>query len=305
MSIRWQCAVAGLVLIGGCSVWELATPFTKNTPPPEVPEGVVAHRELVFAQRPTRDLHLDIYIPDDAPDPAPLMVYIFGGGFFMGSRHSVGQEPAIWSLLDEGVAIATVDYRYSSEALYPAQVQDVTAGICWLRANAERYGLDAENVFLSGHSAGGHLAALVGVGADQEALRDPTCDEAALAVQGVVDFFGPTRFSEWWSADDSVVYDEVNVVFGGPPEEHPSLVALADVLDKVDPSDPPFLIFHGTADTLVPLEHSQALSDLFDEIDHDAELHVLDGAPHGGADFQTPEIQAQVAAFLSERVGAQ
>lgn len=286
-----------LLLLGACSVWDIAVPFTKNLPPPKAPQGVTAHRDLVFAERPERDLKLDVFVPDDVEAP-PVVVYVFGGGFFMGSRHSVAQETAIWAQLDQGIAVASVDYRYSSEALFPAQARDVSAALCWLRAHGDEVGIDADRLAVSGQSAGGHLSSLIGIGGDDPELLD--CEDWR-APDAIVDFFGPTHFDAW-TPDDSEVYDEVLDAFGGDLD--PERVALADVLDRVDPADPPLRVFHGDADTLVPLDHSTDLAAVAEAAGVPVELQVFPGAGHGGPDFASQAVQEDITDFLTEAFDA-
>lgn len=287
------------LLIPACSPWDMAVPFTKNLPPPKVDEAIVAHRELTFARRPERDLHLDIYRPRGAPSPTPTVLYVFGGGYFMGSRHSVAQEGAIWPLLDQGIAIATIDYRYSSEALFPAQIHDVTAAICWLRRHAGDYALDPSRFALAGQSAGGHLATLAGVGADDAALQDPSCEGVGSQVTAVIDYFGPTDYASL-SPADSILYDRMEDLFGGPFAQHPEEVALSSVLARVSADDPALFIAHGTADELVPPSQSERLYAASQALGHRSELRLLEGEGHGGEAFMTAEFCKDIKDFLEE-----
>lgn len=137
------------------------------------------HPDLVFKSTPQRLLTLDLYIPEVASDP-PLVIYIHGGGWSGGSP----KNPPLRHLLDEGFAMAAISYRFSQEAKFPAQLEDVRDAVAWLVANARKFGYDASRIALIGGSAGGHLAMLAGCALASE----------ALPVRAVISFFGPADF---------------------------------------------------------------------------------------------------------------
>ncbi len=225
-----------------------------------VPPGVVVERNLVYAQVGDRALRLDVYRPEGPVQGVrrPLLVWIHGGGWRKGSH---GGTPAAGLAAPEaGYVVASIEYRLTDEAIFPAQIEDCRAAIRWLRASAERFGIDPERVGVWGSSAGGHLAALVGT-AGNEALWDvgDHLDQTSR-VQAACDFFGPAdldALSET-SAQTSAT-STLGLFLGGALSEKRDLARAASPITYVDRNDPPFLIVHGTDDRVVPVEQSDRL----------------------------------------------
>jgi len=252
--------------------------------PAAVPESVKAHRDIEYAP----GLLLDVFVP--AGGPKPLVVWIHGGAWQNGNKEST---PAV-RLLPE-FAVASIRYRLSQQAPMPAAIDDCRAAIRYLRANAARFGYDAAKIGVWGSSAGGHLVALVG-----------TLGEGADKVQAVVDWFGPTnvrRMSMWSSTmdHDSPVAPESRLI-GGPVQQNAELADKANPVTYVTKDDPPFLIQHGDADPLVPMEQSELLQEALQKAGVPVEFNALHGAGHGGPMFQTPENFAKIRAFLAKHL---
>ena len=153
----------------------------------------LAQRDLVYARAGAKDLLLDLYLPEGAPRPLPLVVWIHGGGWRNGAKE---QTPAR-RLVERGYAVASINYRLSGEAIFPAQIHDCKAAVRWLRANAAKYGLDAGRVAAWGSSAGGHLVALLGTSGGIMELEGGLGNaDQSSRVQAVVDFFGPHGFPQ-------------------------------------------------------------------------------------------------------------
>jgi acetyl esterase/lipase len=252
-----------------------------------------------------RPLLLDLYLPAAGPDPAPLVVFLHGGGWLRGDRSMVSPSFASWQpgpltrLAADGFAVASVDYRLSGEARFPAQLEDVSAAVDWLAGQAGRYGYDADRIVLWGESAGAHLAALLG-------LRS-----AGSRVRGVVDWYGPAdliALDEQVGAAGALTDDPLDSrearLLGAPVGQVPELARAASPLSQVRAGAPPFLIAHGTADRMVPFPQSEALAAALAEAGADVRLEAVDGADHmwiGVADL-TPLYDA-VVAFAREVTG--
>ncbi|MEL6816502.1 MAG: alpha/beta hydrolase [Cyanobacteria bacterium J06598_3] len=234
-----------------------------------------------------QSLRLDLHQPVKNDDkPWPVIVYIHGGGWEEKSRKDC---PAA-EISEYGYAVACVSYRYSSEATFPAQIHDVKAAVRWLRTHEAAYNLSADNIGVIGDSAGGHLSALLGTSAGVAELEgDLENPQASSAVQAVVDWFGPTDFAqipgikegevapflrdnrptdgpptaEASGASEPLPWAHLSRVttqlLGGTVSEKPELVALANPITHITPDDPPFLIMHGEADTVVPIAQSELL----------------------------------------------
>ena len=252
-----------------------------------------------------RPLLLDLYLPAAGADPAPLVVFLHGGGWLRGDRAMVGPRFASWQpgplarLAADGFAVASVDYRLSGEARFPAQLEDVSAAVDWLAGQAGRYGFDADRIVLWGESAGAHLAALLG-------LRS-----AGSRVRGVVDWYGPAdliALDEQVGAAGALTDDPLDSrearLLGAPVGQVPELARAASPLSQVRAGAPPFLIAHGTADRMVPFPQSEALAAALAEAGADVRLEAVEGADHmwiGVADL-TPLYDA-VVAFAREVTG--
>ena len=249
-------------------------------PPPVRADGVTTWRAVEYAAVPGyRPLLLDLHRPD-GPLPA-LIVFLHGGGWRGGSRAGFGPAFADWSpspflqLAAHGFAVASLDYRLSGEARFPAPLEDVAAGLGWLRAHAEHLGIDATRAVLWGESAGGHLAALLG-------LTDP-------GVRAVVDWYGPADLTTvaadaaagGISAVDPGAPDSREaLLLGVAPLSDPERARAASPVTHVHADAPPFLLLHGTADRLVPTRQSERLAAALDDAGAAMTLELFDGADH-------------------------
>ncbi|WP_228374209.1 alpha/beta hydrolase [Demequina phytophila] len=232
-------------------------------------------RDLVFAEPVGfRPLSLDLHLP--AATGAPVVVFLHGGGWRVGSRRTMaptmpGDAPFA-RITDAGLAVASIDYRLSGEACFPAQVDDAAIALDWLRAHGAGLGVDASRVVLWGESAGATLAALVALGPD----------EARAGVRGVVDWYGPADLvalaEEQHGLDDPGLREAGwlgHAVGADVDRAH-----LASPVWQVRPCAPPFHIAHGTSDTAVPPSQSVALAQALLAAGADAELTLVPGAGH-------------------------
>lgn len=187
---------------------------------------------------------MDLYVPKTAR-PAPVVLWIFGGGWRFGSK---GYHVNVRDLTSVGIAVASIQYRLSNKAVYPAQLEDCRAAAQWLRINGSRYGIDASRMGVSGESAGGQLAALLAATEGKPRIR-AVC--ALYPPTDIIDlgrlYAKPGRLSL------------IDRLLGGPVEEKLNLAADASPIDHVRPSLPPFLIIHGERDRVVPLQQSERL----------------------------------------------
>ena len=242
---------------------------------------------------------LDLYLPAATGGPArPLVVWVHGGAWEMGDRHVC---PAVF-LVARGYVVASLGYRLSQQAIYPAQIEDCKAAIRFLRAHAGEYGIDPRRVGAWGASAGGHLVALLGTTGHEHRFDVGEHLDQSSAVQCVVDWFGPMDFLHW--GEPPVIADRTNrassasKLLGGPVSTHLDAARSAGPVYFVDKESAPFLIMHGDADPLVPLQQSQELDAALRKAGVESTLVVLPGAGHGGRDFIQPEHMQQLTAFL-------
>ena len=288
-------------------------------PPPEPTlrdDGVRIHRNAVYAAVPGyRVLELDLWVP--AGGPSPVVVWVHGGAWMAGNRRLLppGLRPGqlFEELLDAGLAVATIEYRHAREAPFPAQLHDAKAAVRWLRHHADVLGIDADRVGIAGESAGGHLAALVGLTADRPELEgDVGVVGPSSSVAAVLDWYGVSSAE---TMPEFVLPPEVAAVL--PPEALvPPLDVLLDGVDAatraavspvahVSAGAPPFLLLHGTADTVVPYAQSELLAEALGAVGADVRLEPVPGAVHGWDGY--PDVDAIVRRsvdFLAAALGA-
>lgn len=250
---------------------------------------------------------LDLHLPA-AGKGWPVVVWVHGGAWRAGDKKNL-KFPL--TLLDRGYAVASVNYRYSTQATFPAQIEDCKAAIRWLRANADCYGYDAGKIGVWGASAGGHLVALLGAAGDAKEFDvGPSLDRSSR-VQAVCDYFGPTDFSKM-DAQGGKGHDDPkspeSTLLGGPVQERPDAVARANPIAHTVAAKPgglpPFLIVHGLKDKTVPVGQSRLLLDALKAKGADAELVELPDDGHGGKGFETKETLDRVGAFFDEHLKA-
>jgi acetyl esterase/lipase len=255
---------------------------------------------------------LDLYLPDGvAPDGGwPLVVFIHGGAWMMCDKRDI-QLVGPLSLLGHGYAVASINYRLSSEAVFPAQIHDVKAAIRFLKAKSGEFGLDAGRLAVWGASAGAHLASLAGTSAGVSILEDRLQGWSGedSSVRAVVSFFGPTDFlmmDTYLSETDAGTPNHSNAgspeskLLGAPITEIPALVRAADPQTWLTPSVPPFFFAHAPLDPIVPVQHSVLFAARITAIAGPgrARLRFVEGAGHAGPEFDEAGLLTEVANFL-------
>jgi len=276
----------------------------------KLPAGFVAEYDVHYVPRGDESQTLDIYYPEKpAETPQPLLVWIHGGGWQGGSK----SQPPYLDQLKRGYIVASVEYRFSQKAVFPAQIQDCQAAIRWLRANAKKYNIDPAKIGVGGASAGGHLVALLGTSGGKKAF--PTIggnEEQSDRVQAVCDIFGPTDF---WSVIKQAEEDKniKNVFKWNDGDPYSKLIGGVLGKDKekcdavspvhyVSKDSPPFLILHGDRDALVPFAQSAELADLLSKANVSVTLQKLPGAGHGGPAFNLTVIRQLMDAFFDKHL---
>lgn len=258
------------------------------------------HQDVEYASIDGIPLLLDIYQPE-ARENSPLIVWIHGGAWRAGSKNSV----PIKSLADLGFAIASVEYRLSPIAEFPAQVHDIKAAIRFLRANADRYQLDSQNFSIAGASAGGHLAALVGVTNNVDVLEGTIGDDLAESsdVHRIISFYGASNLETILAQSTphglSVRVPALELLLGGQPDAKPDLARLASPVTHVDATAPPLLLIHGDQDPQMPVNQSHELHGKYKLKRLPCDLEILHGAAHGGKEFYKTDILNRVADWLN------
>ena len=267
-------------------------------------EGVTVERDIVYARVSGRDLPLDIYVPDKAKRPMPVIIWVHGGGWKSGSKGGISRPVGV---LSRGYALLSIEYRLSGETIWPAQIEDCKAAVRWTRANARKYGLDPDRIGAWGSSAGGHMVAMMGAAGDVEKF-DTHKEYAGLSarVQAVCDWFGPTDFLQMDAhrpEGTRLVHDDPDSpesrLVGGPIRKEPYLSVCADAnpINYVTKDDPPILIMHGDMDMSVPVHQSELFYKALKKASVDATFYVVKGGGHGfrGAQNDTSEDLSNMA----------
>jgi acetyl esterase/lipase len=255
-------------------------------------------KNIVYAEVGNRKLLLDIYMPSSAKSPF-LIVWVHGGAWHSGTKEAPPLE-----LLSAGYAIASIDFRVSTEAPFPAQVHDIKAAIRFLRGNANKYGYRQDKIIIWGSSSGGHLAALVGTTNNDSYMEGNEGNylKESSSVQGIIDFYGPTNFLTILNQSTphgiNVRAPALAILLGKPVEQVEELAKKASPVYQVDPSDPPILIVHGEQDIQVPVNQSLELMSVYKKNSLPVQFEVIPGAGHGGDVFYKTDGLVWMKAFL-------
>ena len=238
----------------------------------------------------------------DTGENLPLIIWVHGGAWHGGDKkHYTPKE-----YLKTGYAGASINYRLSQHAIFPAQIEDVKAAVRWLRANAETYRLDPNRFAAWGSSAGGHLVAMLGTTGDVAEFEVGENLKVSSQVQAVVDYFGPTDFLQMdaQSLPDGLVHDAPDSpesqLVGGPIQEYKDRVARANPITYVSKDDCPFLIIHGDQDKLVPYQQSVLLKDALEETGVRVTFYRVEGGGHGW--FRDPKVPELTKSFLKKHL---
>jgi len=253
---------------------------------------------------------LDIYIPDEGNGPFPVILHVHGGGFEMGDKRDMPVS-AYFMGLKRGYAVVSVNYRLSSEAIFPAGLQDLKASIRWLRAHQETYHLDGNRIAACGGSAGGNYAAMLLLTSNRPELEDLNLGnpDYPCNVQAAVDMFGPTDFlkmdeqlaeSGLGPGDHSQANSPESKYLGAKITDVPTRVQHANPITYVHKDMPPILIQHGRLDHLVPVQQSIIFVEKLNKcVNPDKfEFDILENADHGDQQFESPENMNRVFSFL-------
>ena len=231
------------------------------------------------------------------------MIFVHGGGWLVNDKYAdMGyMKKTVAEIVASGFALASIDYRFSTEAVFPAQILDCNRAVSYLYDNADKFGFDKNRFAVIGFSAGGHLATMMGLSKnnDVNAFFMPGSSRK-FSFKGVVDFYGPAELLLFPGNDD--VKSPEAILIGAAPLERPDLSRVASPVSYVDKNDPPFLIIHGEKDELVSIKQSQLLSAWLNVVGVQNELIIVKDAPHFGVMFDTDDIRNKVMSFLKKQL---
>ncbi len=256
----------------------------------------------------TTSLLLDLYLPKNRAKAVPLVIWIHGGGWREGSKERPGLSAAVKS----GMALASINYRLTQQAIFLAQLFDCKAAIRFLRAHAAEYEINPDKIAVAGESAGGHLAALIGTtGQDASTEGDEGNPSVSSAVTAVVDFYGPTDLVAADFATPSGANDDPKMIMmrllltsallGGDPATKADLAHLASPVYHITAATCPFFIVHGDKDTLVPVTQSTSFDAALKKAGIESDLVIVPGKNHGFHDYK---VSQEAVAFLQQKLGS-
>ncbi len=260
--------------------------------------------DIRFATVNNIDLKLDLYMPDQKSEPY-LVVWVHGGAWHSGTKENPPMD-----LLKKGYALASIDYRTTRMEKFPAQIHDIKAAVRFLRANADKYKFHSDKIFLWGSSAGGHLVALAGVTNDINNLEGKVGDhlEVSSAVQGIIDFYGPTDLSTIMAQSTphgiEVRGPALELMFGKSLDKCVEELKVASPVNYISTDDPPLFICHGDQDIQVPINQSIELLGRYQVAHLPVEIEYVYGAGHGGKQFNDPTLINKVNDFLKNIISA-
>lgn len=267
------------------------------------PEGTTLHGNIAYNKDTLSKHLLDIYLPPNIKGKVPLIVFIHGGGWIVNNKYAdFGyMKNTVAQIINSGYAIASIDYRFATQAIFPAQIQDCNSAVSYLFENAEKYGFDKERFAIMGFSSGGHLASLQGL-SDNNKMDDFFMNgkSKGFSFKAVVDFYGPSELTSLKSSEDPQAPEAI--LLGATPVARPDLSKIASPVTYVDKNDPPFLIIHGGNDEIVSNRQSKLLSGWLTSVGVENELIIVPNAPHYGDMFDAENIRTKVMAFLNKHL---
>jgi acetyl esterase/lipase len=287
------------VLVFALSFESFAQPPSPSVIQGRMPKVTIIHGDIPYNNDTLKKHLLDIYLPANAKGKSPLVIFVHGGGWIGNDKFGdMGyMTETINDMLNNGIAIASIDYRFAQNAVFPGILQDCNKAASFLYDNADNYNFDKNRFALMGFSAGGHLASLMGTSQNNkvENLYFPKSFRQ-FKYKAVVDFYGPTDLTIFPGAEDPKSPE--SILIGATAVDRPDLAKAASPLTYIDKNDPPFLIFHGEKDHLVSNRHSKLLSSWLNHYGVKNELTIVKDAPHFGRMYDVEEVRMKVIKFL-------
>lgn len=254
---------------------------------------------VVYAQAPgwcgyvTANLKMTVIYHDDGVNQKrlPCLIWICGGGWKWMNVESY--LPNLIDLCNSGYVLVSAEYQCSNDAAFPAQVRQLKEAVRYLRAHAEKYRIDPDRIGVIGESSGGYLASFLGVTCGLREFEEGGNPNQSSAVQAVCSWYTPVKLAELTD-----LRDLVNRFLDCDIAERPELAKKADPLTYINAGTPPFLLLHGTADTLVPIRCTEALHDALEAHGVPVEYYRIKGANHADYPFFQPTVMKLMVAFF-------
>lgn len=297
MKSIFNCFLFGLLLSNAAALFA-QTSLVHNL----FPAGTVFYQNIPYANDTSQKHLLDIYLPPNAKKNLPLIVWIHGGAWMLNDKYAdMGyMKNTVRSFIDSGYAVASINYRYSTDSVFPAQIKDCNEAIQFLYQHAAAWKIDKNKIALIGFSAGGHLASLLAL-SNNNRVKAFYNTPPGFVIKLALDFYGPSDFIMLGSNPDTSINNmrnPVSVLLGAMPVNRPDIAKLASPVTYVDKNDPPFLIVQGEKDESVPNTQSKILSSWLTLNGVKNELMIVPNAPHYGEMFDAEYIRKKVFEYL-------
>ena len=266
------------------------------------PMGTILKENIPYNNDANQKHLLDIYLPKKSKGKIPLVVLIHGGAWLSNDKYAdMGyMTKTMAAMVDAGFAIASIDYRFSTEAIFPAPLQDCNKAISFLYDHADKYGFDIKRFAVMGFSAGGHLANMVGLSKNNHIPNFfMNGSSTTFSIKAVVDYYGPADLVLFPTSNDAKSPE--GILLGAAPLDRPDLAKIASPINYVDKNDPPFLIIQGEKDESVDPKQSKLLSAWLTVKSVQNELIIVKDAPHYGVMFDVDEVRNKVIHFLKKQ----
>ena len=271
--------------------------------PAATAQDIPVQRDIVYGNVDGMTLGLDLYMPPGVEAP-PLVVFVHGGARRAGTKD---RAPMVFP--ENGFAMASLDFRQSGDARFPAMVHDIKGAIRFLRSHADDYGYNAEKIAITGQSSGGHLAALVGVTNGHPELEGNVGGHEGVSsdIQAIISYFGASDLTT--ILDQSTPFGmnmrppALEQLLGALPEDAPEIARLASPVYHVDANDPPLLLFHGDRDPQMPINQAHQLEGEYEALGLDVDFDTVHGSAHGGPGFFDALHLPPAIEFLQRTIG--
>jgi acetyl esterase/lipase len=273
------------------------------------PPGTTVDENIPYAGDTLKKHLLDIYFPAKKKLSYPIIVWIHGGAWMKNDKHAdmSYMTNTLKLFLDKGYAVASIDYRYSTTAPFPAQIQDCNQAIEFLFENGAQYGINGDQICLIGFSAGAHLASLIGLSNNVDLkLKKDTRDfyhnrkEPQFKINLVLDFYGNEDLTTAKGHDSTDPNEPITLLLGGTVAAKPDMAKKASPINYIDKKDPPFLIVQGEKDESVNPDQSVLLSQRLTKAGVKNQLIIVPGAPHYGEMFDAQNIREAISDMLDQ-----
>lgn len=300
LSLYIHCMKTILFFLFSCII---TTCFAQTSPVKNLfPEGTVFHQNLPYANDTLQKHLLDIYLPPNPKKNLPLIVWIHGGAWMLNDKYADMNymKNTVKSFIDSGYALASINYRYSTDSIFPAPIEDCNRAIEFLYEHASTYNIDKNKIAVIGFSAGGHLASLLAL-SNNNNVKQFASALIHFKIKLALDFYGPSDFIMLASNPDTAINNmrnPVSVLLGVLAVDRPDIAKLASPVTYIDKNDPPFLIVQGEKDQSVPNTQSKILHAWLTLKGVKNDLIIVPNAPHYGEMFDADYIRQKVFAYL-------